>query len=196
MPPHHHHHWRRGGHDSGGLKGAGPLPKGEFKYLDPARVRVTRIPGPQFRAEIAEDRTVLAARFVRAFPVTLRDRFIEMRDGAGRSVGMLKDLEGLDAGSLECVRECLEGRYFNPRILQVHSLREAFEMQVWRARTDRGEVEFSVSDVNRNVRHFPPRRLLITDTDSNTYEIPDWSALDLASRMRIKDISQVTPGLE
>ena len=108
-------------------------------------------------------------------------------------VGMLRDMEGLDVRSLECVRDCLDGHYFIPTILEVYSLREAFEMQAWHVRTDRGELEFNVSDINTNVRHVPLRRLLITDTDKNVYEIPDWSALDLASRLRIKDISQIVP---
>ena len=197
MPPHHHHGGHgRGRHGAGPLGGgaAAPAPKGVFRYLEPGRIRVTRSrPGGAFRAEITEDRTVLSARFVRAFPVSFRDGFVELRDGAGGSVGMIVDPAGLDAESLKCVRACLDGRYFNPAILEVHALREAFEMQVWHVRTDRGRVEFSVSDVNRNVRHAPPRRLLVTDTDHNTYEIPDWSALDLASRLRIKDIAQITP---
>ena len=193
MPPH-HHHWHRHG-KPGDVKpdGGTPPPKSEFRYLDPGRVRVTRLPGGAFRAEITDDRTVLAARFLRAFPVSNRDQFVELRDGAGASVGMMNDLDGLEAGSLECVRACLDAHYFNPRILEVYSLREAFEMQVWHVRTDRGELEFSVSDINRNVRHVSARRLLITDTDQNTYEIPDWSALALASRLRIKDISQIIP---
>ena len=168
-------------------------PEEVFRYLDPARLTVTRLPGGAWRAAIADDRTVLHARFVRAFPVSCRDRLIEVRDGAGKHVGMMKDLEGLDADSRHQVRSALEGHYFAPAILEVRALREVFETQIWEVRTDRGEMEFSVTDPNHNVRLLPPRRLLITDTDQNLYEIPDWKALDAASRLRIKDIAQVIP---
>ncbi len=186
-----HHH--QGGGKPGDGKPAAPVPRDEFRNIDPKRVKVTRLAGGAFRAEIVGERTVLRAKFVRAFPVSNKDRYIEIKDGAGRSVGMVKDLDGMDSESLECVRACLDGHYFVPVILEVYSLRGVLEMQVWHVRTDRGELEFSVTDVNRNIRHIPPRRLLITDTDQNIYEIPDWSALDLASRLRIKDISQVIP---
>jgi hypothetical protein len=196
VPPHHHWGRRGAGHGDGKGEGSAPAPKAEFRYLDAGRIRVTRLAGGGFRAVIDGERTVLAARFVRTFPVSHRDRFIELRDGAGGHVGMIKDPDGLDAESLARVRACLDGHYFHPVILEVRSLREAFEMQVWNVRTDRGDIEFSVSDVNRNVRQLPPRRLLITDTDHNTCEIPDWSALDLASRLRIKDIAQIVPEQE
>ena len=168
-------------------------PEQEFRYLDPARVRVVRMPGGTFRAEVEGERTVLLARFLRGFPVSHRDRFIELRDGVQKHVGMLKDLHGMDHESAGQVHAALEGHYFNPVILEVTALREVFETQIWTVRTDRGEMEFSVSDSNNNVRLIPPRRLLITDTDKNTYEIPDWAKLDSASRMRIKDIAQVIP---
>jgi hypothetical protein len=168
-------------------------PEQEYRYIDPAKVRVIRLPGGTFRAEIEGERAVLNARFLRGFPVSHRDRFIELRDGAQKHVGMLKDLKGMDGESAGRVLAALEGHYFNPVILEVTALREVFETQIWTVRTDRGEMEFSVSDSNNNVRLIPPRRLLITDTDKNAYEIPDWGRLDLASRMRIKDIAQVVP---
>ncbi len=168
-------------------------PEEPFRYLDAAAVTVTRLPGGAWRAAIRDDRTVLHARFVRAFPVSRRDRFVELRDGAGKHVGMMRDLEGLDADSRREVRSALEGHYFAPVILEVRALHEVFETQIWEVRTDRGEMEFSVSDPNQNVRLLPPRRLLITDTDRNLYEIPDWKALDAASRLRIKDIATVIP---
>ncbi len=188
-----HHQQHGGGAKSGDGKPAAPVAKEKFRYVDPKRVKVTSLPGGAYRAEVMGERTVLRAKFVRAFPVSNRDRYIEIKDGAGNSVGMMKDLEGMDADSLQCVKSCLEGHYFVPVIREVYSMRGVLEMQVWHVGTDRGEMEFSVTDVNRNVRHVPPRRLLITDTDQNIYDIPDWSQLDLASRLRIKDISQVVP---
>lgn len=167
---------------------ASPGAETDIKYIEPGRLKVSRLPGGTHRAVVEGDRSVLQARFVRAFPVSSRDEFIELRDGGNAAVGMLRGLDGLDAESRGHVKVSLEQRYVNPVITGVIRLRDTFGTQTWLARTDRGEIEFSVTEPNRNIEHYPPRRVVIKDMDQNAYEIPDWDDLDPESRKLIQRV--------
>lgn len=157
-------------------------------FIDPRRVTVRRLPGGTCRATIEGDRSLLRATFSRAFPISRPGCFIEIIDGGGESVGMLKHLDGMDAASARTVAASLEQKYFVPHILEIYQVREEFGSQFWSVRTDRGEVEFYVKDPRRNLRTLPPRRVQITDVDDNRYEIPDIGELPLEDRVRLEKV--------
>ena len=160
----------------------------DVRYLDPGDLTVTKLAGGTYRATIAGERTVLRVRFLRAFPVSLPDRLIELRDGNAERVGMLNNLDGLDAASRAHVLAGLEEQYFQPQIREIHELREEFGAQFWRVRTDRGELEFSVNDPRQNLRILPPRRVRVIDIDNNVYEIADLDDLPAGSRMQVERV--------
>ena len=163
-------------------------PPPAIHFIDPGKVKVTRLPGGTYRATIAGDRTLLRVEFSRAFPISNTARFVELRDGAGECAGMLRDPNELDSASAKHVAACLEQKYFVPQVLEIYEIREEWGKQFWSVRTDRGEVEFFVKDPRRNVRALPPSRLLITDIDNNRYEVPHIPALDVEGRLLLDKV--------
>jgi hypothetical protein len=157
-------------------------------------VRIFRDASGAVRATVRGLRSVIRPAFVRAFPVTRPYGFIELREEAGDSVGMLKDLAGVAPASRVLIEELLRERYFVPAIRRIVSVRRRSGSWAWAVETDRGRREFVVKSVRDDVRRVlaasgdgapAVRRIRVTDADGNVYEVPDEDALDAASRSQL-----------
>lgn len=154
-----------------------------LRYLQPDKVRAWKPSGGvHLRFEIVDDRTILAARIKRVFPLSEPERYLSVQDGAGKEVGILTELDGVEATSAQEIREHLDRRYYTPRIERILTLRQ--EAGMWRfvVETHRGPNEFFVRNWRDSANEISPRRWHIYSVDGGRFEIVDLEALDAQSR--------------
>lgn len=128
---------------------------------------------------------VTDVKIVRYFPWSLPDAYISVRTGKGEEVAMLADLEILDPASREVIESELRDKVFNPKILRILEYKQEFGITSVKADTDRGQVMFQFRG-RHDIRLLSPTRAIIRDVDSNSYELPDYNALDPASRRYLR----------
>jgi hypothetical protein len=155
----------------------------DLVLLDPIRVTLFRTGGSSVRATVTDpilgaDRSYLRVHIARAFPLSMQDRYIGLRDGDDKDIGMLVTLDGLDTASRSLVDEELERRYFVPQVQRVVSVKEEFGNVTWEVETDKGPRRFIVQNIRESVQEITPTRVLVTDKDGVRYEFPDVRLLE------------------
>lgn len=125
------------------------------------------------RLTLEGDRSWREVRIARAFPFSNPDRYIGLRDGDDKDIGILTTLQGLDGDSRAIIEEELERRYFTPRIEKVLTVSEQFGVVTWEVETDKGPRRFLVRNLRDSTFPLGRNRLMMTDTDGNRYEFPD-----------------------
>lgn len=145
------------------------------RVLDPPAVRLfrTSLTDTTVRATIDGDRSWRDVRVARAFPLSDPDRFIGLRDGDDKDIGIFETLHGLDSESRAVIDEELDRRYFTPQITKVHSVSEEFGVVTWDVDTTKGRRRFLVRNLKDSTFTLGASRVMMTDVDSNRYEIPD-----------------------
>jgi hypothetical protein len=131
---------------------------------------------------VADERSYLKVAVFRAFPLSHPERYLSVRDGANKEIGLIVSAEELDAESRRLVAEELERRYLVPIVRRVVSVRERFGTVDWEVETDRGVCRFTTRNMRENVEQPSPGRFLVTDVDGNRYDVRDISRLDAASQ--------------
>ena len=149
------------------------------RVLDPKTVRLFRTHSSDttVRATIDGDRSWRDVRIARAFPLSDPDRYIGLRDGDDKDIGIFETLHGLDSESRSVIDEELERRYFTPQITRVLSVSEAFGVVTWEVDTTKGLRRFLVRNLKDSTFTLGTSRVMMTDVDGNRYEIPDAYAL-------------------
>lgn len=157
----------------------------DLVLLNPASVRLFRTGGPTsaLRATISDEqlgaeRSYLRVQVARAFPLRNPDRYIGLRDGADKDIGMLVTLDGLDSESRRLTDEELFRRYFLPKIIKVNDVKDEFGLTTWEVETDKGSRRFVVRNLRDSAHELSATRVLLTDTDGNRWEFPDVRKLD------------------
>ena len=87
-------------------------------YLDPKTTFFVTAPDDTMRVVVEGDRCSLQVQALRAFPLSHSEEQIVLRDGAGKEVGILRDLNELPDAAREMVRAQLHRRYFLPKIFE------------------------------------------------------------------------------
>ncbi|MBB6052934.1 DUF1854 domain-containing protein [Armatimonas rosea] len=152
-------------------------------FLDPKTVTLFRTGGSAVRATIADprigyERTYLICQIARAFPLSLQDQYIGLRDAKDKDIGMLETLKGLDESSRAIVDEELERRYFVPTIRKVTKVKKEYDTVNFEVETDKGERKFSVQNLKDSIQEVGGGRILLTDRTGSRYNIPDVMKLD------------------
>ena len=149
------------------------------RVLDPHTVHLFRTSPSDttVRATVEGDRSWREVRVARAFPLSDPDKYLGLRDGNDKDIGILETLHGLDAGSRAVIDEELKRRYFTPQITQVVTVSEEFGVVTWDVETTKGPRRFLVRNMKDNSYPLGPNRVMMTDSDGNRYEIPDARAL-------------------
>jgi len=153
----------------------------ELVFLEPAKLHFSRH-GATLRLVIDDDRCVLQAGVLRAFPLTEPRRYLSVCDGGGKEVGVLVELAALAAADRQLVEAELERRYLVPVIQRVIAIKERFGTVDWQVETDRGRCNFTTRNLRENVTRPVPGRVIMSDVDGNRYDVPDLDLLDSASR--------------
>lgn len=145
------------------------------RFLEPKTLRLFRThpDDATVRLTIEGDRSWREVRIARAFPFSDPDRYIGLRDGDDKDIGILTTLHGLDSESQAIIGTELEKRYFTPRIEKVLAVKEEFGVVTWEVETDKGPRRFLVRNLRDSTFPLGANRLMMTDTDGNRYEFPD-----------------------
>ncbi len=124
---------------------------------------------------------------LRPFPLTHPDSFLSVREPKGerKEIGMIRHIHDLDEASEELVTEELRRRYFIPKILKIDRLYRRGAVYI-SADTDVGHRTILLRDDVSGIRLLDGGRVLLTDMDGNSYEIPDPMALDKVSYRKIE----------
>ncbi|CAN5378565.1 hypothetical protein BH11ARM1_BH11ARM1_11680 [soil metagenome] len=152
-------------------------------YLSGEEIRVWMQDGAiQPRIEVSDRLCVLSGSLKRIFPLSKAKEFICILDGAGKEVGILRNLENIDPQSSEVVAAELDRRYFTPIITAIDVLKQEAGMWHFTVQTQRGESEFYVRNWRDNAYEISPNRWQIYSVDGGRFDIPNLEALDDQSR--------------
>ena len=155
----------------------------EPRYFEPAELRASR---PQDavrpRVAIGEESVILAAQIKRVFPLSNPNEFLSIQDGAGKELGILRTVEGLEPGTRQIFSEELDRRYFTPKIEGIEYLKMEAGMWHFKVRTQRGPTEFFVRNWRDSAFEIAPNRWQIHSVDGGRFDIPNLEALDAQSR--------------
>lgn len=151
----------------------------ELRYLEPENLKVW-FPTEAVRpaCEIENELCTPQAQFRWCFPLTNRTGYLSICDGAGKEVGILRTLDGLDAASRAIVERELETVYFTPQISKIRALKQEASMWKWDVDTQRGPISFYLRGVRDSVHEVAPGRWQVYSVDGQRYEIRNFDELD------------------
>lgn len=147
-----------------------------MRFLDPAEVKFFRV-ADALRITIAGDRSCLRVVPMYSFPLSMRDRYISLRDMEGNELGMIRNLDELSKDARKLLAAELRKRYFTPLICEIKSISDKFGVVEWEVETDRGPKKFITRSLHDSLKE-SGSGLIITDMENNRYEIRDFSQLD------------------
>ena len=161
-----------------------PLPKEvskEFRILEPARLRFQKN-GSKLQMLIEGEDEHKTVSVIPLFPLSESERWVSVLDDEGRELGIIEEVGKLGAESRKMILDELRRHYVLPRIQKILSCKERFELVQWEVETDRGAREFLTRNLRENIQQPSQNRLILTDVDSNRYDIPDFQSLDKKSQ--------------
>lgn len=124
--------------------------------------------------------------FHRAFPFDAPDSYISVYDAESKEIGIIKELDELDAEQKNLVKREIERKYYAPRIRKIYSISERQGFSIWKIETEAGVLELTLRDNFKSIIHAGGDRIFIADNIGNRYEIERLSALDRASVKKIE----------
>jgi len=99
---------------------------------------------------------------------------------------MISELSVFPEETAALLRGELARKYYAPVLRSIISLRDRYGYAYCTARTDTGEISFTLRDASRSILKVDEHRVVITDIDGNRYDIPDIEALDRGSYKKIE----------
>ena len=121
-------------------------------------------------------------KLIRTYPYTLTDEYICVHDLEDKEIGIIRNLNDLDAASCENAKKELEGRYYCPTVTAIKSVKERMGHFYFQTVVDGKEKSFTVRDITRNMRFANGDTLLIFDMDGNRYVIPNFEKTEPKSK--------------
>ena len=161
-----------------------------LRVLDAKDVRLFRSsPGDsRVRLTFGDDRSFVAVAVARAFPFSKPDSYIGLQDGAGKDIGIMPTIDGIDEESLRIIDEEMARRYFTPTVNKVNLVTELQGTVTWEVETDRGDRRFVVRNLRDNAYAVSPGHIMLTDSEGNRYYFPNIGGL---SRKAFEVLSKV-----
>lgn len=140
-----------------------------------------------FVALKTEDKDYERVGIYLTFPLTNPEEFISIReaDEKAREIGMIEKLTELDKEQQAMIREQIRLRYFMPVITKVLDVKDEYGYAYWHVMTNFGACRFTTQMSGDAVVSLSDSRLLVTDIDSNRYEIPDFYQLSVGERKKL-----------
>ena len=118
----------------------------------------------------------------RLFPLSEPGGWFAVLDKEDKELGVLEDMTSLSRDSAASLRFELRRQYMVPEIRRVVTCRTRLDLVEWDVETDRGRVTFLVKQHQEQPYSPMPNRIVITDIEGNTYDVPDISKLDPESQ--------------
>jgi len=121
------------------------------------------------------------------FPMTNPEEYISIResDEKAKEIGMIENLNQLEQEQQDMLREQIRLRYFMPVITKILDVKDEYGHAYWHVMTNFGICRFTTQMSGDAVISLSDSRLLVTDIDSNRYEIPDFYALSVTERKKL-----------
>ena len=160
----------------------------EYELLEPGRLRLFRDRTQRLRLTINGDRSYLDVKVVRAFPLSLPERYIGFLDGKDRVIGLLVDPAQMDAESQRAAAQALQRHYFVPTITRIHAMREEFGAIYCDVSTNYGRRRFVAKGIRDAIEDLGEGQFLIPDVDGNRYRVADWRDMDARSRRLLERV--------
>ncbi len=159
------------------------MPSLSVRYLDPAQVLAQRVAGAVHpRVEILGEFVVLSAIVRRVFPLSDPSRYLSIQESAGKEVGVLRTIDGLEPATRQIFEEELDRRYFTPCVERIETLKQEAGMWRFNVLTQRGAAEFYVRNWRDSAHEITPGRWQIMSVDGARFEIAKVDELDAKSR--------------
>lgn len=117
----------------------------------------------------------------RLFTISNPYSYIQLVQESGAEIGILKDMDSLDAESQRVLKEALDKFYVIPQIVEIKDIYEEYGVSRWDVVTDRGNRVFDVQSRHTDIHLLDGGRILIRDADNNRYEIIDYRELSRES---------------
>ncbi len=123
----------------------------------------------------------------RAFPHELLFQYISVLDEEKKEIGIIFDIDDLDADAKALIVDEIEKKYYSPVINEIKSLKERYGFSYWKVVLDDGrELSFTMQDTYKNILHTGEDSIMLIDVDSNRYTIKSISALSTKSYRKIE----------
>ncbi len=121
-------------------------------------------------------------KLIRTYPYTLTDEYICVHDLEDKEIGIIRNLNDMDAASCENAKRELDNRYYCPTVTAIKSVKERMGHFYFQTVVDGKEKNFTVRDITRNMRFANGDTLLIFDMDGNRYVIPNFEKTEPKSK--------------
>lgn len=123
-----------------------------------------------------------------AFPMHHTSGYVSVRNKEGDEIGIIRDLSKLDRDSAAQLKEEIELRYFLPKVIKIHSIKQKSDRWFWELETHLGSIRIIMRNLHEHI-HFPGgNRIILSDLDGRRCDIQDWQQLDATSQRLLKDI--------
>ena len=121
------------------------------------------------------------------FPLTSPYEYISIResDEKAKEIGLIHKLSDLEKNQQEMILEQIKLRYYMPAITKVLDVKDEYGYAYWNVMTNFGACRFTTRMHGDAVVFLGDSRILITDIDSNRYEIPDFYQLSIIERKKL-----------
>lgn len=130
---------------------------------------------------------------LRMFPLQYDEEFLSVRPqnydrfDKESETGIIRNLKDFPDDAKGLVRAELERRYFVPDIIAVKEVKEQIGHILWKVTTNKGDREFTLTDMSVNITNLGGGQILLTDVYGNRYRIADITKLD-DKTMRVIEI--------
>jgi len=157
-----------------------------MRFLTPENAVFTRTAGGFLSLKTGEKEYSRIGVYL-TFPLTNPDEFISIReaDEKAKEIGIIEKLSELAADQQEMIREQIKLRYFMPVITKILDIKDEYGYAYWHVMTNFGACRFTTQMSGDAVISLSDSRLLVTDIDSNRYEIPDFYQLHVMERKKL-----------
>ena len=118
----------------------------------------------------------------RLFPVTGVNDYISFLDENGEEQFILRHITDLPEDQQAILKNCLWEYYRIPKITKILNRNDNSQVFTWTVETDRGVFTFQINSYITGIKQLYDKRILITDSKDNHYEIPDINKLDPKSK--------------
>ncbi|MFC5529032.1 DUF1854 domain-containing protein [Cohnella yongneupensis] len=159
----------------------------EITIIDPDKASFSRGQGGVLQG-VVSSKSYTELMIFRAFPFTYTREYISIRDVKGDEIGIVRDIDELDAESAKELDAELQFRYFLPKVTRVDRVKHRADLWLWDLQTNLGPTRITMRNLHEHMLFPGGNRIILTDMNGRRCEIPDLTALDSHSRSQMTDI--------
>lgn len=151
-----------------------------IRYLNPEKAIFSITEGGLLTLQLGNEYFAKVDLY-QAFPFSLENKYISVRDEEGEEIGIIKDLDELPQQSREAVEQELAWRYYAPQITKIIDIKDEFGHRYWDVETNHGYRKFVTRGRDEGIYQITESRILIIDMTGNRFEIANYYQLDAKS---------------